>query len=241
MLPHLPLGSTALSCYHGAMEREPKIIACEVLRKEVEHLNPGYEVEFYEGALHNHPDKLRETLQRCIDETPGERQILLCCGRCSNGTAGLRAGCHRLILPAVDDCISLLLGSRKRYLEEYVDKPGTFYYTRGWVDFIDDPYKEYLKTVPKYGEELARELAHLILQNYTRLVLIETPEMAEVSREVEPYLATVSAFYNLPLERIVGSLRFFNKLLHGPHDDEFIVVEPHGVLEEKLFWDLPRT
>ena len=82
------------------MESEPKIISCEVLRNEVERVNPGYEVDFFEGALHDYPDRMRVAIQERIDATPGEREILLCCGRCSNGTVGLHAGPHRLVLPA---------------------------------------------------------------------------------------------------------------------------------------------
>lgn len=219
------------------MDRRPKIISCEVLRNEVERVNPGFEAEFFEGALHDHPDKLRATLQERISATPGERRILLCCGRCSNGSAGLEAGPHELVLPAVDDCISLVLGSRRRYLEEHAGQPGTFYYTRGWIDYIDDPYKHYLRTVPKYGEEVAADLARMMLQNYTRLVVVDNPEVPGLD-EARAYLETVSAFYGLPLEYMKGSLRFLEKLMCGPHDEEFIVVRPGETLEEQRFWAL---
>jgi hypothetical protein len=222
------------------MDGEPKIISCEVLRNEVERVNPGYEVEFFEGALHDYPDKLRAAVQERISATPGERDILLCCGRCSNGTAGLLAGPHRLVLPAVDDCIALLLGSRQRYLEEHSGQPGTYYYTRGWIDFIDDPYKEYLKILPKYGEEKAARVARLIMQHYTRLAVIETPGVAGLD-EKRDYLEMVSAFYDLPVEHLQGSLRFLEKLMDGPHDEEFVVVEPGEELEEARFWALAQS
>jgi hypothetical protein len=222
------------------MDAPPKIISCEVLRNEVERVNPGYEVEFFEGALHDHPDRLRAAVQERILATPGERDLRLCCGRCSNGTVGLEAGRHRLTLPAVDDCISLLLGSKQRYLEEHGRQPGTYYYTRGWIDFIDDPYKEYLKILPKYGEEKSAHVARLIMQNYTRLAVIETPGVPGLEEKQE-YLDTVSAFYDLPLERLTGSLRFLDKLMSGPHDEEFLIVEPGDVLEESRFWALAQA
>jgi hypothetical protein len=215
----------------------PKIIGCEVLRNEIERVAPHHEVEFVPGALHDFPDKMRVEYQERIDATPGSRDILLCCGRCSNGTVGLKAGPHRLVLPAVDDCISLLLGSKQRYLEEHAAQPGTFYYTRGWIDYIDDPYKEYLAIVPKYGEEKARYLARLIMENYTRVAVIETPGVPGLD-DVRDYLETVSRFYELPLEHLTGSLRFIRKLVAGPHDDEFVVVEPGDVLDEPRFWAL---
>lgn len=223
------------------MDARPKVISCEVLRDELEaaigRVAPGTEVEFVEGALHDYPDRLRAALQERIDATEGARDILLCCGRCSNGTVGLAAGPHRLILPAVDDCISLLLGSRARYLEEHGREPGTYYYTRGWIDYIDDPYKEYLQIIPKYGEEKAARVARLILEHYTRVVVIDTPGIAGLD-EKRPYLKTVSEFYGLPLVELSGSLRYLEKLLAGPHDEEFIVVESGEQLDESLFWAL---
>jgi hypothetical protein len=226
------------------MEAPPKIVSCEVLRNEIESVlerdGRELEIEFVDGALHDYPDRLRAELPARIDATPGERDILLCCGRCSNGSVGLEARRHRLVLPAVDDCISLLLGSRARYLEEHTAEPGTYYYTRGWVDFIEDPYKEYLKIVPKYGEEKAAYVARLIMENYTRYAIIETPGVPDLSDKRE-YLETVSAFYDLPLQRLTGTLRFLEKLVAGPHDEEFIVVESGELLDEARFWELAET
>jgi hypothetical protein len=48
----------------------------------------------------------------------------------------------------------------------------------------------------------------------------------------------VSEFYGLPLVELGGSLRYLEKLLAGPHDEEFIVVEPGEKLDESLFWAL---
>jgi hypothetical protein len=220
----------------------PRIISCEVLRNEIEAVlardGRGLQADFVDGALHDYPDKLRAELQECIDAVPGDCDVYLCCARCSNGTVGLRGGEHRLVLPAADDCIALLLGSRARYLEEHGAQPGTYYYTRGWIDFIDDPYGEYLKIVPKYGEEKSAMIARTIMEHYTRIAVIETAGVAELDDKRE-YLETVCGFYDLPLERLTGSLRFLEKLVSGPHDDEFIVVEPGDVLDEARFWALP--
>lgn len=214
-----------------------KIIACETLRDEWLSVAPAAEIEFVEGLLHDYPDKLRARLEERIAATEGRRTILLGYGRCSNGTAGLQAGPHRLVLPAVDDCISLLLGSRRRYLEEFAAFPGTYYYTRGWVEYIDDPYREYLKMLPKYGEERSMAIARLILANYRRLALIDTGTYPR--EQYESYVRTVGEFYDLPVHVLEGSLRLFHKLLRGPHDEEFLVVEPGETLDESLFWSLP--
>jgi hypothetical protein len=220
------------------MDSAPRIVCCEVLRNETEAVlerdGRGLEVEFVDGALHKYPDKLRAALQERIHGTPGACDIYLACARCSNGAVGLQGGDHRLVLPAADDCIALLLGSRARYLEEHFAQPGTYYYTRGWVDFIEDPYTEYLKIIPKYGEQKSARVARLIMEHYTRLAIIETPGVRGLEDKRE-YLETVSRFYDLPLEHLTGSLRFLEKLVMGPHDEEFIVVEPGDQLDESRF------
>ncbi len=229
-----------LSCYHGTMS-PPRIVSCEVLRNEIEAVierdGRDLRVDFVDGALHDYPDRMRAALQERIDAVPGDCDIYLSCARCSNGTVGLCGGAHRLVLPAADDCISLLLGSRERYLQEHGAQPGTYYYTRGWIDFIDDPYKEYLQIVPKYGEEKAAYVARLIMEHYTRVAVIETPGVRGLDDRRE-YLDTVCRFYDLPLERLEGSLRFLEKLVSGPHDEEFIVVERGETLDESRFWAL---
>lgn len=221
------------------MERPLSIVSCEVLRDEIERVAGDVPIQFVEGALHDYPDRLRRALQERIDATPPHSTVLLSCGRCSNGTVGLTAGGRRLVLPAVDDCIALLLGSRQRYLEEHGAQPGTYYYTRGWVDYIDDPYHEYQQMIPRYGEEKAAKLARLILEHYTRVALIDTGTYD--THALLPYLEKVCAFYGLPLERLPGSLRLLEKLVRGPHDDEFIIVRPGEELDESRFWALSAT
>jgi hypothetical protein len=213
----------------------PKAIVCGALRDEVTRLAGDLEVEYLEPKLHDVPEKLRATLAERVLGTAGSRTIVLMYGRCSNGVTGIEAGSHRLVLPAVDDCISLLLGSRDRYLQEFAQNPGTYYYTRGWVEDIDDPYQVYLKMIPKYGEEKARSLAMFELANYTRVALISNGTYDIAS--CEPYVEKVGAFFGLTVARLEGSLRLIDKALHGPHDGEFIVVEPGSVLDESLFWE----
>lgn len=216
-----------------------KIIACSTIRDEVEALRGDIPVDYLEGFLHDTPDVLREKIQERIDATPGDSTILLAYGRCSNGTAELKAGAHRLVLPACDDCISLLLGSRRAYMKEFGEHPGTYYYTRGWIEELEDPYREYLKVVPRMGEENARMVAMMIMESYTRIAVVDTGTYD--LQKAHEYVDTVSKFYDLPVVQLEGSLRLLEKLIRGPHDGEFIVVEPGGTLGEEIFWEMSAS
>ena len=124
-------------------------------------------------------------------------------------------------------------------LDRFAEHPGTYYYTRGWIDYIEDPYQEYLQMIPKYGEEKAAQLERMILANYTRVAVIDTGTYD--LEKLRDYLETAASFYGLPIEYLPGSLRFLEKLVGGEHDEEFIVVEPGQELEESRFWALAEV
>ncbi len=69
------------------------------------------------------------------------------------------------------------------------------------------------------------------------MAVIDTPGVPGLD-DAREYLETVSRFYDLPIEYLTGSLRFIEKLVAGPHDEEFIVVEPGDMLDEPRFWAL---
>ena len=80
-------------------------------------------------------------------------------------------------------------------------------------------------------------IARAILANYTRVALVDTGTYPLA--DYEPYVRTVGEFYGLPVHTLQGSLRLLEKLVRGPHDAEFIVVEPGDTLHERLFWTPP--
>lgn len=119
----------------------PKIalVACQVLQGEIELLSSGAThvacVQYFEIGLHDHPDKLRETLQKHIDSLDERADIdviVLGYGLCGLGTAGLRARRHPLVIPRAHDCITLFFGSKEKYAESQASCPGCYYYTPGW-------------------------------------------------------------------------------------------------------------
>lgn len=212
-----------------------KIIACATVGEELFHLLPnGMPRTFLEFGLHLTPEKLHTAVQEEIDRTQeGVETILLGYGMCSKGMVGLESRRFRLVIPRVDDCIALFLGSRAEYLRQGRKAPGTFYLTPGWIECGDDPFTEYQKLCDKYGEEKAYRIEKRYISNYTRLALIRT-----ASHDMERYrryAAMVAGYFDLTLEEIPGSARLLEKLLAGTWDGEFIVVEPGGTVRFEMF------
>lgn len=212
-----------------------KIIACETVGEELRSLIPqDMPAKFFEFGLHNTPDKLHTVLQEEIDQTREDVDtILIGYGMCSKGTIGLQSRRFRLVIPKLDDCIGLFLGSREAYKQQHFKAPGTFYLTKGWIECGDDPYTEYLKIRDKYGHEKAYWAEKMVIANYTRLLWINTLD-GNVQKYRE-YAKHVADFFELAFEEIQGSKRLIKQLVEGNWNDEFVVVEPGGQVEYDMF------
>jgi hypothetical protein len=217
-----------------------RIIACKTVGEELQGLLPeDIPCTLLDFGLHLVPERLNAALQKEIDATREPVDTLLFgYGMCSKGMIGLQSRRFRLVIPRVDDCIALFLGSRAEYARQSRQAPGTFYLTKGWIECGDDPYTEYLKLCEKYGEERAYRVEKAYIGNYTRLALINTGN--HDLGAYRQYAARVATFFGLRLEEIEGSTRLLTKLVNGPWDEEFVVVEPGERVGYRQFLDGAR-
>ena len=202
------------------------IIACAtVIEEMMPHLPPEAKYEVLDFGLHVNPDALRTTLQQAIDAAAETADtIILGYGLCSQAVVGLRANGCTLVVPKVDDCIAIFLGSGKAYREQVRREPGTYYLTKGWIEAGDSPFHEYDSLVAQYGEARANWLMSRILNNYTRLALINTGQYElEHYRE---YTQKTAERFGLRYEEIPGSGALVKRLLHGPWDNDFVIARP---------------
>jgi len=203
-----------------------KVIACAtVIEEMLLHLPPGMDYHVLDFGLHVNPEVLRCALQEAVDASAVSAEtILLGYGLCSQAVVGLRANGCTLVVPKVDDCIAIFLGSAEAYKTQIRTEPGTYYLTKGWIEAGDNPFDEYEGLVERYGEEKARWLMEQILKNYTRLALINTGQY-ELER-YRDYSRRMAERFGLRYEEIPGSDTLVKKLLYGPWDNEFVIARP---------------
>ncbi len=203
-----------------------KVIACAtVIEEMLPLLPPGVDTCVLDFGLHVNPEDLRSALQEIIDNTATSTEtILLGYGLCSQAVVGLRANGCTLVVPKVDDCIAIFLGSEQAYRAQHRAEPGTYYMTKGWIEAGDSPFGEFDNMVEQYGEDKACYLMGKLLKNYTRLALINTGEY-ELDR-YRDYCRRKAEQFDLRFEEIPGSNSLIKKLLHGPWDHEFVVAQP---------------
>jgi hypothetical protein len=137
---------------------------------------------------------------------------------------GLKANHSTLVMPRVDDCIAIFLGSRQAYTEQSSKELGTYYLTKGWIEVADTPFDEHERLITQYGEERAEYIMKTMLKHYKRLVYIDTGHT-----DKQPYIdyarKTADRFH-LRFEEIQGSNDLILKMLTGPWDKDFLVVQP---------------
>jgi hypothetical protein len=202
------------------------VIACAtVIEEMMPHLPPAFKYEVLDFGLHVNPGALRSRLQEAIDKASGVAEtIILGYGLCSQAVVGLRANDCTLVVPRVDDCIAIFLGSGEAYRAQASTAPGTYYLTKGWIEAGDSPFHEYEGLVAQYGEEKARWLMRRILKNYTRLALINTGQY-ELER-YRDYCRRTAERFGLHYEEIPGSDALIRRMVHGPWAGDFVIAHP---------------
>lgn len=228
------------------------ILACRVLQSLIEpHLrDTAIPTTFMEYGFHRTPQLMTPALQAEIDRIAEPSTIIVGYGLCGNGLAGLQARQHTLIVPRADDCITMLLGSYQRYIEEFSAEPGTYYLTKGWLESGSHPLKEYRELLDKYDQETADWIIDEQYKNYKRIVLV-APNQAELevyrsqARAVADFCA---ARWGFRYEERIGSEDFVGRLMtmarqyiaasgeFGALTDEFLIIPPGGEVKPEMFW-----
>jgi len=225
------------------------LIACDIFVREVSYIiatSPStINVKFLEKGLHEKPEYLREIVQREIDQANQSEYdynaILLAYALCGNSTKGIIARDLPIVIPKAHDCITLFLGSRRKYLEEFNNYPGTYYYTPSAVERgsavgsetnenMERKYQEYLA---KYGEDNAKYLMEIEegwMKHYSYAASVDF----ELFRFLNYHgkVKDIAQKKSLQYREIAGDLNLLKKLLNGDwNHQEFLVLQPGQKVE----------
>ena len=156
-------------------------------------------------------------------DVPGAT-IVLGYGLCSNSVLGLKTRHATLVVPRVDDCIAMLLGSNEAFSAESEKERGSYYVAKAYLEECDTIMSEHEKLVEKRGRERAEMMMRLLLKHYTRIVLVDTGRY-----DLQPYRARVAEFaetFDLAVEEVPGTTRILDALVAEGWGDDFVVAPP---------------
>lgn len=209
------------------------VIACKTLKNELEAAmsacGSSSEVLWIESGLHDVPKKLHVAVQECLDQCTACSTVLLAMGYCGNAVAGIHTHNFQLVMPRVDDCISLLLGSVTSRRGKS-SGGSTYFMTEGWLEGERNIWKEYEYAMNKYGPELGREIFDTMFRNYKNLALIDTGCFDASAAEAQTQ--QIAEKLNLTYIKLSGTIHYLKELLSGPWDPErFLILPPYSTLE----------
>lgn len=225
-----------------------KCLTCEVLAREVYWCaaqSPHVvDIELLKQGLHETPKDLRVKLQEKIDSTVVQEYdaIVLGYGLCGKSTEGLAARHVPLVLPRAHDCITLFLGSRERYQQEFEKHSGTYWFANDYVERDEQAgsasmmgavglntdlkslYDEY---VAKFGKDNADYLIEVMgawQKHYDRAVFVDMG--VGDSSAAEAKARSQAAQRGWLFECITGDLILLRRLLNGDWQNDFLVLQP---------------
>lgn len=227
-----------------------RLISCEVLYRELCHTvarSPHQiDIGFLPKGLHDIGSTgMVGRLQAAVDDVPSStyEAILLGYCLCNNGIAGLRARHTPLVVPRGHDCMTLFFGSRARYNEFFLNNPGTYFYTSGWLERgeasgdlrqlsiqhqtgMDATYEE---LVEKYGEDNAKFLYDQLCDHTKHYRQITFIDMAIGPQDQFRDLAEQKAAQRgWSFTSTNGDLRLIDDLVQGRWNEEDFLVVPPG-------------
>lgn len=235
---------------HTQMGRDMKIfiLGCRVLTRELSALiaqsQNQVDVTWIPQGLHDTPSLLHDSLNeqlnmlyRQIDRKMQKRvpdYIVLGYGLCSKAVVGLKAGNIPLVVPKVEDCIGLFLGSQKRYLDYFSEYKGTFWLNSRWIEDcpdLDEDYDDRLREayMAQYDDEdtvdYLMEMHRDGLKNYRNVGYISTNTFDD--RSAREQAARFAADHHLKYLEFEGNNSLLKKIVDGDFDnDSFLIVPP---------------
>ena len=207
------------------------ILTCSSLKDHVDAaqkaMGTDLPVVVLDRSDHVEPARMQASVLRAIDglvkEYPEDLTVLVSMGFCGGSWDKVKVPC-RLMIPRIDDCISLLL--------QTTDEPVSNLKKQDHLYVKDkDPSKENFKSIFDHltkdiDEDTKKRYHEDWMRYYREIDIIETevndsrrPEYAETVKKDADWLQAEMAY-------VPGGTHLLEKLISGNWDEQFMVFEP---------------
>ena len=211
------------------------IIACSSLEDYVRRAQGSagtdYPVYVIDRKYHVEPKDMRRQILQTLSELSERHDTLLVgMGFCGGSWDQVVAPC-RIVIPRVDDCVSLLLQRGDGYCPNLKEMGHLYIYER-------DPSQSLMFRI---GEDLdpetAEELIELYFANYHHLDIIDTGLTDCYSEAYVERAQAQADRLHLALDYVAGGNRLLEKLVAGAWDAQFLVAERGHLIRHGDFFE----
>lgn len=213
------------------------ILSCSSLLLHVEaaqtKMHTRFPVVNLDRRLHAEPKRMRSSILETLDALPPSCEtVLAAMGYCGGSWNHIPLS-RRVVIPKVDDCITLLLhtddtphGNLKEAGHMYFRDCDTGAYS------IEGMKEEICRT---YGMEFGTSIFGSWFQNYTNADIIDTGVYDCYSEEYVTEAQKNADLIRCSLGYVEGSNRILEKLVSGQWDAQFVVLESGQEMTEQDF------
>lgn len=208
------------------------VLCCASLEKEtrlaMDRCGIHYPLEVLTDNNHDSPKRLSASIQDKLDHVDADR-VLMAFGTCGGAMVGLRTGNHSLVIPRVDDCLSLLMGSMER---RYAVSGGFgLFLTDSWLNHDKSIEAELGRIRIRYPQKRADAIISGLYGHFRTLNVIDT-ETYDVP-SLLPRTRALAQLLHLEHRVVRGTTDYLEALLQGPWDlERFIVVSAHSIVTD---------
>ena len=211
-----------------------KILCCRTLAPEMElameKCGCSWEMDVLRENNHDVPARLRANIQEKLDAVTDADRVLLAFTLCGGTPAGLKTGDFELVIPKVDDCLSLLMGSMERCKAVLEGGFGLFV-TQSWMDHENNPLAQLEYIRKKYPPHRAKQVIEAMYGKFDSLNVIDTG--AYDVQAILPRTEALAAQLGLKHRIVEGTTAYLEQLLQGPYDPRrFLLIPPHATVTE---------
>lgn len=211
-----------------------KILSCRTLENEVrlamKRCHAQIPLELLKENNHDVPHKLSACIQEKLDQMTDVDRVLMAFGTCGGAMVGLHSSNAEMIIPRVDDCLSLLMGSMEQRYASVGNGFGVFL-TESWLNHEKSIEAELDRIERTYSPGRAAKVIQMLYRHFDSLNVIDTGAY-DVS-SILPRTQALAQRLSLKHRVVQGTTAYLEELLQGPWDpDRFIIIPPCTTITE---------
>ncbi len=214
------------------------ILACGSLADYVNaaqaKLKTCYPVTYLNKEFHKDPKLMKEHIIQTVNKMPDSFEtVLVAMGFCGGSWEGQSFN-KRVVIPKVDDCVSLLLHKNDRYCPNLKQKGHLYMKDKNPYGFsMEKAFNKYTEGMD--GDTKAK-IRKAWVDSYTCVDIVDTGLYDCHSDEYAAEAMRNADWIEGKVEFVKGSNRIIEKLISGKWDAQFFVAEPgHVICHEDIF------
>lgn len=217
------------------------IITCSSMKMYVDAAqssqNTSFPVVTIDRLFHVEPEKMKQEVAGEMEKlSPDVDTVLVAMGFCG-GVWDHVTFSRRVVIPRVDDCVSMLLHVDDHYHPNLKETGHMYLYEQNPEDFSAlRLMRDYSDMDAEFAGMDREMLFHMWFDNYHFLDIIDTGMNDCYSEEYAAAAQENADQMEAALDYVTGSNRILEKLVSGRWDEQFLVAEPGHVIRHGDFF-----